>query len=82
MLNSVLKDLETAVRTLYAAAVGEDAALDDNLINEDHAPERLRVVRPRDKDTFYGYLSYTHPDGRRIIEIEVRTLKLSTARLD
>ncbi len=73
MLDKNIKPFETAVRTLYAAAVGEDAALDDARINGDSRSGRLAVDG-------HGRLTYAHDGGARVTEIDIRTLALRTVR--
>ena len=79
MLDPVINPFETAVRTLYAAAVGEDAALDDSLINGDKASGRLAMAS--DIHGTVRCLSYVHQDGLRVSEINVRTLALRSVNL-
>lgn len=79
MLDPSINPFETAVRTLYAAAVGEDAALDDGLINGDKASGRLALAS--DMGGTVRYLSYVHQDGLRVSEINVRTLALRSVNL-
>jgi len=79
MLDPIINPFETAVRMLYAAAVGEDAALDDGLINGDRASGRLALAS--DVHGTVRCLSYVHQDGLRVSEINVRTLALRSVNL-
>lgn len=82
MLNAEIRDYRNAVRTLYAAAVGENEALDESLINSDHISGRLSLIRDKKTDEA-RCLSYIHRGmPLRISRIDIRTLSLRTETIE
>lgn len=78
-LDKDVRPCETAVRALYSAVMGGDAALNNARINRDRRTGRLAFLYHAPGEVYT--ISYIHEDGASITQIDAKTLEMKTTPL-